>query len=88
MNGLNDPAGEGNESVEDTGVRPGLDRIGEASADADLGSDDLVSHAEDVLGDLIGGIFPTPGEDDTPTRVHLGERAPGGVPAAAASGGD
>jgi hypothetical protein len=63
--------GEGNKPVEDIGVRPGLDRIGEAVAGPDLGTDDLAGHAEDVLGDLVG--------DDDPLAGDLGEvHAPGG----------
>ena len=70
MNGIMAAAGEGDEPVEDTGVRPGLDRVGEASAAAGLGRDDLVGHAEDVLGDLVGdddllagGLGEVPGVD-------------------------
>ena len=59
------PAGKGDEPVEDIGVRPGLDRIREASACADLRTDDLAGHAEDVLGDLVG--------DDDPLAGGLGE---------------
>ena len=65
MERINDAAGEGDEPVEDTGVRPGLDRIGEAAAGPDLGTDDLADHAEDVLGDLVG--------DDDPLAGDLGE---------------
>jgi hypothetical protein len=47
-------AGEGDEPVEDTGVWPGLDRIGEAPAGADLGSDDLAGDVQDMLVEPVG----------------------------------
>jgi len=58
-------AGEGHEPVEDTGVRLGLDWIGEAVAGPDLGTNDLADQAEDVLSELVG--------DDGPLAGDLGE---------------
>src|SRR5580693_6848423 len=47
-------AGEGDQAVQDVGVRARLDRVGEAAAATDFWGDDRGGHVENMPGEFVG----------------------------------